>query len=166
MKVLKNEFGVGMISMTPKTKVICPITQAPVTMEVNVEMRPDETIPEYLSVQRWFREKIDNQRLTIEQTVGMVLDLFVTNYEPKAIKVNIKAESTLYFPVEVTKEWKAKGSTVKLGGSDVELSTELAGKKGGKKDKSESNPDANANANSEGGDENKENRNLDPGTGE
>jgi len=119
VKVLENEFGVGIITMIPRTKVICPLTQAPVTLEINVEMRPNETIPEYLSMQRWFREKIDNQRLTIEQAAGMVIDLLVANCDPKAIKVKVKAESTLYFPVEVTKEYKRSRGDKSEGVEDV-----------------------------------------------
>ena len=69
-----------------------------------IEMIPGKVICDYLDVEEWIKENIDNETLTIEDSVSMLFDYLYEEYEPAHLKVTSEVYDALHGPATVTKE--------------------------------------------------------------
>jgi len=131
----ENEYGVKLIVMRPAFKVVCPLTQAPISLKCEVDFMPGDFVPEYMEVQNALRQKLDNKKFTIEGAAREILDYFDSDdYQPEHVRVVVKTENNnTYFPVEVFIE-----SPKKEPGD--EKSAEKADKKARKKPSEKTDP--------------------------
>ena len=102
MSEIKN-MGIESILMMPKFRVICPISQSPMTLEMKVSFSPKNEKPNYMELHNWIRHNLESKRLSIEEASKTLGDYLVKAFEP--LKVVISASSkdvAVHFPVEVT----------------------------------------------------------------
>ena len=71
-----------------------------------IEFTPGKVICDYLDVEEWIRENIDNETLTIEDSVSKLFDYVASTYEPAHLKVTSEVYDALHGPAIVTKESK------------------------------------------------------------
>lgn len=74
------------------------------TNNFTIEFTPGEVICDYLDVEDWIRENIDNETLTIEDSVAMLYGYLETTYKPAHLKVTSDVYDALHGPATVTKE--------------------------------------------------------------
>ena len=104
MQKRENEFGTNKIIMYPVFSVVYPLTQSPLQLKATVEFIPGDFVPEYMDAQNAIRQKLHNQKHTIEGAAKELLDFF-NGYEPKQVQVKVRAENNnTFFPVEVIAE--------------------------------------------------------------
>lgn len=76
------------------------------TNHFTIEFIPGKVICDYLDVEDWIRENIDNETLTIEDAVSNLFDYLMKTYKPAHLKVTSNVSDALHGPAQVTKESK------------------------------------------------------------
>lgn len=76
------------------------------TNHFTIEFIPGKVICDYLDVEEWIRENIDNETLTIEDSVAKLYDYLISEYEPAQLKVTSEVDDALHGAAVVTKESK------------------------------------------------------------
>ena len=83
------------------------------TANIEVEIMPDQLIPDYCDVDAFVTRKISGKELIIEQVVYELYQYFEKEYNPASLKVSVKTDNAAHSAVVVTKSKKRKGKTPK-----------------------------------------------------
>ena len=105
MSAFNNGMGVTKISFSRVIHNYCPLGADWYTNNIDVEMTPGETIPDYCDIDKMFNE-INGQHLIIEQVVAQVFDTLQKDYAPIYLKVTSYVDDAVHLPVVVEKETK------------------------------------------------------------
>lgn len=97
-----NKMNITCIRMSATTRCFCPIGKAPYTAELEVEMVPGSTIPDYIEVEQ-FVNSGDGASLVIEELVAAVADYLQAEYNPARVTVRAAVKDAKHFPVVVEK---------------------------------------------------------------
>lgn len=86
--MFKNEQKITKIVMSGSSHNFCPLGQANYTNRFSMEFYPNEMIPDYLEVNSFIKENINDKELVIEDAVAILFDYLVATFEPKGLKVS------------------------------------------------------------------------------
>ena len=73
------------------------------TNNFTIEFVPAEFIFDYLDVEKWIEDKLNNETLIIEDCVAMLFDYINETYQPEFLAVTSEVNDALHGPVVVTK---------------------------------------------------------------
>ena len=99
MSKFENNYSITKIKMSKKIHNLCTIGQDWFTNNIEIELIPNKTIPDYIEVEGAINE-FEAKELVIEEVVYGILSK-LEEYEPKYIKVVSKVEDAMHLPVEV-----------------------------------------------------------------
>lgn len=99
---IKNKMRVDKIEFNKTVILYCPIGKGNYQATFNIELHLDEYIPDYLDIEKWFKE-FEGKHLIIEEAIEEVYQFFKCNYKPIACYVSCEAVSSIHFTVKVTK---------------------------------------------------------------
>ena len=120
MPKFKNKQKITAITFKPKSAChnLCPLGQLycdekakdgskPLlphyTNNFTIEFVPAEFIFDYLDVEKWIEDKLNNETLIIEDCVAMLFDYINETYQPEFLAVTSEVNDALHGPVVVTK---------------------------------------------------------------
>lgn len=83
-------------------QLYCPQGNEHYTAKVKVHMLPDEYLPDYVELDKVFRQGC-GEELIIEDAVEWVYDLIWDRYKPYALTVEANVEDAIHFDVQVSK---------------------------------------------------------------
>lgn len=122
MGMFKNTQQISQIIFEPKTTHnFCPLGQIycdelakdgskPLlphyTNHFRITFSPDEIICDYIDVEKWIANKINNENLIIEDAVANLYDYIYNTYKPAYLKVETYVDDAMHGAVTVIKESK------------------------------------------------------------
>ena len=98
-----NKQGITEITFTQNIQCFCPLGNDWYTNHVEVNMIPDETIPDYCDVDDFLRG-LAGKSLIIEDVVDAIYSYLCTNYKPKSVRVQSSVDDAKHLPVTVVKQ--------------------------------------------------------------
>ena len=104
----KNEYGVKALIMSPFFVIVHPTTQAKLQLKTTVEFFPGQFLPEFTEVQNTIRQKLDNQKMPVEEATDRLTGIFM-EYCPEELKIRVDViNNTAFFTVSVLAEASLK----------------------------------------------------------
>ena len=120
MGMFRNTQKVSYIVYEPKTTHnLCPLGQLycdelsrdgskpelpHYTNHFTITLVPGDFICDYIEVEKWIREKINNETLVIEDAVSMLFNYMMETYKPRHLIVESHVEDAMHGVVTVVKE--------------------------------------------------------------
>lgn len=120
MGMFKNTQKISCIVFEPKaTHNLCPLGQLycdelskngskpelpHYTNHFRITFVPGEFVCDYIDVEKWIREKINNETLVIEDAVSMLFDYMMETYKPTWLVVESHVDDAMHGTVTVTRD--------------------------------------------------------------
>ncbi len=101
--IIENTQGITQIIYKTKTKNYCPIGKDWYTSNIQVQIVPDKTIPDYIDLDKFVAEQISQKEMIIENVIDALYSHISTEYAPKSLTVEIKVDDATHSEVIVTK---------------------------------------------------------------
>lgn len=101
MASFTNSQGITEISMSKLIRNFCPLGNDWYTNKLSIVIKPDETIPDYVEVDKELNE-LEGKEMIIEDVVQVVVGIFA-KYNCKYIEVKSFVDDAVHLPVTVTK---------------------------------------------------------------
>jgi len=125
MGMFKNTQKISSITFRPKNSChnLCPLGQLycdelakdgskPLlphyTNQFTIDFVPGEFVCDYIDVEKWIDQNLNNETLIIEDCVAMLFDYINTTYKPKWLQVESFVDDALHGPVKVTRVTESK----------------------------------------------------------
>jgi NADPH-dependent 7-cyano-7-deazaguanine reductase QueF len=102
----KNPFSTNMlITFSPRFSVrSCTIGKAPFNGLLQISYRPDKFMLEFESFEKWLKEDLATQTMTIEEVADLVYKKLVEVLHPAYLKLTVEAETIVHAPARVEME--------------------------------------------------------------
>ena len=104
MASFENKYNISKIVLNKKIHNLCTIGQDWFTNNIQIEMVPIKTIPDYIEIDNMLAT-FEGKELVIEEVVYGILEE-LKKYEPAYVKVTSRVDDAMHLPVEVTAEAK------------------------------------------------------------
>jgi len=121
MGMFKNTQKISEIVFEPKEVChnLCPLGQlwcdeqvkngdrprlAHYTNHFKIHMVPGDLICDYLDVEKWIRDNLNDSTIVIEDAVSKLFDYLDSTYKPKHLKVESYVDDAIHGPVTVVRE--------------------------------------------------------------
>lgn len=101
--MIANDFGINKITIDCEARCYCPLGKDWYTNQFTIFFEPDEYIPDYLDVDKFVKEEIDNKHFIIEEAVSVLHEFLTIQYRPKSCRVVSFAGDATHSPVSVEK---------------------------------------------------------------
>ena len=102
--MFENEQKISKIVMKGRSHNFCPLGNAHYTNHFTIEMEPNKCIPDYLEVERFIKENINDKKLIIEDSVAILADYIYDKFAPKFVIVSSHVTDAAHPEVEVFTE--------------------------------------------------------------
>ena len=86
----------------------CTIGKAPFGGELEIIYTPDKLLLEFESFEKWLKEDLATQTMTIEDVANTLFTELMELLQPVYLKVVVKAETIVHAPVRVEIEKRAQ----------------------------------------------------------
>ena len=74
------------------------------TNHFRITFEPDEFVCDYIDVEKWIKEHLNDEKLIIEDCVTMLYDYLFETYKPKYLMVESFVDDAIHGPVSVMRE--------------------------------------------------------------
>jgi hypothetical protein len=103
--MIANEQNINKIIMKPTAITLCDIGNDWYKNNLEIHFEPDKYYPDYMKVEKWIMEKIDGERLNIEEVVNNVYEMLMRTYKPHKLKIiDVVTGNKVHFDVTVIKQ--------------------------------------------------------------
>ena len=103
MARFENNYNISEIRMSKKLHNLCTIGQDWFTNNIEIEMYPNEIIPDYIEVDKML-DTFEGKEMVIEEVVNGILEN-LKEYKPKYISVISRVNDAQHLAVEVKAEY-------------------------------------------------------------
>lgn len=76
------------------------------TNNFEITFVPKEYVCDYIDVEKWIKEKLNDETMIIEDAVSLLYDYLMDTYKPEYLKVVSTVTDAIHGPVVVTRESK------------------------------------------------------------
>lgn len=101
--MVKNTFGIGMITIESTAKCFCPLGNDWYTNQFSIDIEPGEYIPDYCQLDNWIAKNINGKHMIIEQAVAMLYEYLKDTYKPNELQVESYVDDAKHSAVTVSK---------------------------------------------------------------
>lgn len=101
--LIENTQGITQIVYKTRTRNYCPIGKDWYTSNIQAQIEPDNTIPDYIDLDKFVSEQINQKEMIIEDVVNAVYNHISAEYTPKSLTITIKVDDAAHSEVIVSK---------------------------------------------------------------
>lgn len=101
--IIENTQGITRIIYKTKTKNYCPIGKDWYTSNIQVQIEPAKIIPDYIDLDEFVAERINQKELIIENVAKDLYCHIMSEYLPKSLIVTIHVDDASHSEVIVSK---------------------------------------------------------------
>lgn len=101
--IIENTQGITQIIYKAKTKNYCPIGRDWYTSNIQAQIEPDNIIPDYIDLDKFVAEQINQKEMIIEDVVNTLYNHISAKYKPKSLTITIKVDDAAHSEVVVSK---------------------------------------------------------------
>ena len=101
---IHNSQGISKITYNQITHNYCPIGRDWYTSNVRIEMAPGFLIPDYMELDKFIKDSINQKEMIIETVVEQIYLFIEEHFKPKWLRVTNTVVDAAHGEVAVTKE--------------------------------------------------------------
>ena len=101
--LIENTQGITQIIYRTKTRNYCPIGKDWYTSNIQAQIEPDNIIPDYIDLDKFVAEQINQKEMIIEDVVNALYNHISAEYKPKSLTVTIHVDDAAHSEVVVSK---------------------------------------------------------------
>lgn len=101
--IIENTQGITKIIYKTRTRNYCPIGKDWYTSNIQAEIKPNKTIPDYIDLDKFVAEQINQKEMIIEDVINALYSHISIEYAPKSLTVENKVNDAAHSEVIVSK---------------------------------------------------------------
>lgn len=100
--MVKNKYGIRNISIDAQAKCYCPLGRDWYTNQFTIDIEVANDIPDYVKLDEWIAENINEHSMIIEEAVATVYEHVRDEYNPYNCSVHSYVDDAAHGVVTVT----------------------------------------------------------------
>jgi len=101
--MIENVYGIKTINIKTRVRCYCPLGNDWYTCDCDIELHPNNFLPDYCEVDSWIETNIDGKSFIVEEIVSLLYKYFNDNYQPKDCAIYCTVNDAKHSSVIVSK---------------------------------------------------------------